>query len=39
MVRGRGAGWSAVEHLRHWREMHIGDQLFYEVVQTGPETW
>jgi hypothetical protein len=29
----------AVEHLRHWREMHVGDQLFYESVQSAPDAW
>ncbi len=29
----------AVEHLRHWNEMHVGDQLFYEAAQTAPDAW
>jgi hypothetical protein len=29
----------AVAHLRHWDEMHVGDQLFYESVQAAPEAW
>lgn len=29
----------AAEHLRHWQEMQVGDQLFYEVTQTAPADW
>jgi hypothetical protein len=29
----------AVTHLRHWDDMQVGDQLFYEAVQTGHHSW
>jgi hypothetical protein len=29
----------AVEYGKRWDDMHVGDQLFFEAVQTGPEAW
>lgn len=29
----------AVEYGKRWDDMHVGDQLFFEAVQTGPEVW
>ena len=29
----------AVEHLRRWDDMHVGDQLFYEATQTATDLW